>query len=194
MRDTIWVPVVAVLGPLVGSAIGVLLPSRESLLRRLLAFAAGTMLTLLPGAPPGKPCRLLPARLCRRTGRRGLRRAGAAPPPARRPKRPLCPPPYRPPHGCRHYAAQPPGGYRHGRRRAKPHYAAHRRRHRHPRYPRGHLHRRTLPVRHPIAAAGPFWLSLPPACPPCWATGWGACCGGTSHPLPWAWSPPASPD
>ena len=46
MRDTIWVPVVAVLGPLVGSAIGVLLPSRESLLRRLLAFAAGTMLTL----------------------------------------------------------------------------------------------------------------------------------------------------
>ena len=46
MQDTIWVPVVAVLGPLVGSAIGVLLPSRESLLRRLLAFAAGTMLTL----------------------------------------------------------------------------------------------------------------------------------------------------
>lgn len=46
MRDTIWVPVVAVLGPLVGSAIGVLLPSRKSLLRRLLAFAAGTMLTL----------------------------------------------------------------------------------------------------------------------------------------------------
>ena len=42
MRDTIWVPVVAVLGPLVGSAIGVLLPSRESLLRRLLAFAAGS--------------------------------------------------------------------------------------------------------------------------------------------------------
>ena len=41
MRDTIWVPIVAVLGPLVGSAIGVLLPSRESLLRRLLAFAAG---------------------------------------------------------------------------------------------------------------------------------------------------------
>ena len=46
MRYPIWVPVVAVLGPLVGSAIGVLLPSRESLLRRLLAFAAGTMLTL----------------------------------------------------------------------------------------------------------------------------------------------------
>ena len=58
MRDTIWVPVVAVLGPLVGSAIGVLLPSRESLLRRLLAFAAGAMLyvtaeELLPQAQGG---------------------------------------------------------------------------------------------------------------------------------------------
>lgn len=46
MRETLWVPVVAVLGPLIGSAVGVLLPSRESLLHRLLAFAAGTMLTL----------------------------------------------------------------------------------------------------------------------------------------------------
>lgn len=46
MRETLWVPAVAVLGPLIGSAAGVLLPSRESLLRRLLAFAAGTMLTL----------------------------------------------------------------------------------------------------------------------------------------------------
>ena len=42
MRETLWVPVVAVLGPLIGSAVGVLLPSRESLLHRLLAFAAGT--------------------------------------------------------------------------------------------------------------------------------------------------------
>lgn len=46
MRETLWVPVVAVLGPLIGSAVGVLLPSREGLLHRLLAFAAGTMLTL----------------------------------------------------------------------------------------------------------------------------------------------------
>lgn len=46
MQETLWVPVVAVLGPLIGSAIGVLVPSREGLLRRLLAFAAGTMLTL----------------------------------------------------------------------------------------------------------------------------------------------------
>ena len=46
MQETLWVPVVAVLGPLIGSAIGVLLPDRAGLLRRLLAFAAGTMLTL----------------------------------------------------------------------------------------------------------------------------------------------------
>ena len=44
MRETLWVPVVAVLGPLIGSAVGVLLPSRESLLHRLLAFAAGAMI------------------------------------------------------------------------------------------------------------------------------------------------------
>ena len=36
MRETLWVPVVAVLGPLIGSAVGVLLPSREGLLHRLL--------------------------------------------------------------------------------------------------------------------------------------------------------------
>ena len=46
MLETLWVPAVAVLGPLIGSTIGVLLPSQENLLRRLLAFAAGTMLTL----------------------------------------------------------------------------------------------------------------------------------------------------
>lgn len=46
MRETLWVPVVAFLGPLIGSAVGVLLPGRAGLLRRLLAFAAGTMLTL----------------------------------------------------------------------------------------------------------------------------------------------------
>ena len=44
MRETLWVPVVAGLGPLIGSAVGVLLPSRDSLLHRLLAFAAGAML------------------------------------------------------------------------------------------------------------------------------------------------------
>ena len=46
MNETLWVPLVAVLGPLLGSAVGVLLPSRKNLLPRLLAFAAGTMLTI----------------------------------------------------------------------------------------------------------------------------------------------------
>ena len=41
MRETLWVPVVAVLGPLIGSAVGVLLPSREGLLHRLLARLFG---------------------------------------------------------------------------------------------------------------------------------------------------------
>ena len=57
MRETLWVPVVAVLGPLIGSAVGVLLPRREGLLHRLLAFAAGTRKAFPPAprlpAPPG---------------------------------------------------------------------------------------------------------------------------------------------
>ena len=52
MRETLWVPVVAVLGPLIGSAVGVLLPSRESLLHRLLAFAAGTHSVSRMASPP----------------------------------------------------------------------------------------------------------------------------------------------
>ena len=59
MRETLWVPVVAVLGPLIGSAVGGLLPSRESLLHRLLAFAAGAMIyvvveELIPEASEGE--------------------------------------------------------------------------------------------------------------------------------------------
>ena len=46
MQEVLWAPVAAVLGPFIGSAVGVLLPSRKGLLHRLLAFAAGTMLTL----------------------------------------------------------------------------------------------------------------------------------------------------
>lgn len=37
---------VAILGPLIGSAVGVLIPARRGLLEQLLAFAAGTMLTI----------------------------------------------------------------------------------------------------------------------------------------------------
>ena len=63
MQETLWVPVVAVLGPLIGSAIGVLLPGRAELLRRLLAFAAGTMLSLsfLSYSPIALPPVPLPA-------------------------------------------------------------------------------------------------------------------------------------
>ena len=46
MQETAIIMIVAILGPLLGSAAGVLLPSNEKLLDRLLAFAAGTMMTI----------------------------------------------------------------------------------------------------------------------------------------------------
>lgn len=46
MREEGIIILVAVLGPFIGSAAGVLLPAKEKLLEQLLAFAAGTMLTI----------------------------------------------------------------------------------------------------------------------------------------------------
>lgn len=46
MSETGLILLVAILGPLIGSAVGVLVPARRGLLEQLLAFAAGTMLTI----------------------------------------------------------------------------------------------------------------------------------------------------
>ena len=46
MKDTAIMILAALLGPVIGSAAGVLLPAREALLDQMLAFAGGTMLTI----------------------------------------------------------------------------------------------------------------------------------------------------
>lgn len=169
MRETLWVPVVAVLGPLIGSAVGVLLPSRESLLHRLLAFAAGTMLTLsFLELIPESLSACSPPACAAGLAVWGLWGAGAAPPAAPHTAQP---PRRGAPHsisyGRGHYAAQPPRRHRHGSRQRKPHHAAHRRGHRHPRCPRGHLHSGPLSLRHPSPRKGllalPFHLPAHPA-------------------------------
>ena len=47
MRETLWVPVVAVLGPLIGSAVGVLLENRGM---RVFFVAIPYVVSLLPAA------------------------------------------------------------------------------------------------------------------------------------------------
>lgn len=196
MRETLWVPVVAVLGPLIGSAVGVLLPSREGLLHRLLAFAAGTMLTLsflelIPESlsacsPPACAAglavgvfgvlalhHLLPPTPPSHPG--GERRTGT-------------------PYGRGHYAAQPPRRHRHGSRQRKPHHGCSSPWPSPPTMSQRASAQRPLIFTPPITAQRPFGSPFPPACPPCWATDWGGCCGGRYRPIPWAWSPPASPD
>lgn len=194
MRETLWVPVVAVLGPLIGSAVGVLLPSRESLLHRLLAFAAGTMLTLsflelIPESlsacsPPACAAGLAVGVFGVLALHRILPAVPNAPSAPRRTALLMVAAIML--HNLPEGIAMAAGSENRTMLLIAVAIATHD-------VPEGIC--TAAPYFTPLTAAQrPFGSPFPPACPPCWATDWGGCCGGRYRPIPWAWSPPASPD